>query len=855
MRQLLIGGLWLALCFGAFSELLAQAPEAESKGIEKFEITQTGIGIYRPEKWATAQVNLRNSSSREINLLASTHLQGDTTLQYARQLWVPPKSIMNSWHLIKMPKQTPGQRFFELRTLVTTTEGGVETRAKNEMGAMQFDQAFQIHEAKPVTAAILQPDLQDTLRGKWANAYDLLLTARYEQALTKNLYIIMAPVLPATEEAWDVVDHLVIGDNRILNDSAGIGAIRRWVAAGGSLWVMADLVSPELLEKLMGDEAAITVVDRVTLEHVKVEKASGGENFVPFERDLDRPTPLVRVIAENVEPAFTVNGWPAAFWKSYGEGRILVTTLGTNGWLSPRKPEDRPSNAGVNSQTIFTGSEPLNNLTSGFFVPRPQPAFNPEVAEEQIRETSGYSIPSRSSILGTLLAFTTVVGISAWWLSRTGHLEWLGAATPLAAIISAGVLIAMGNSSRSISSNSNSTSVLQLIQAVPGTDDVRTTGVAGILIASGESKEPLAGQQGGLILPEMSGMEGVTRRLTWTDIDRWSWDNMTQKPGLRTALMTVSGPVPHAVSAEARITGSGIAGRIQLPKGLQMSDAILATPSGRVSLKVTNDGQWTADANSELLSSQYLQASVLSDEQQRRSRILAEQLKPQPNKQVPAVPTIFVWTQPWDQGFSYGLDAPVGGSALVAIPLNWTASEAGQECTLPRPLLAFQEVTGPDGFRPSNYFSKHDNNWQERSGVTTSWIAFDLPHDMMPLTLKRAEVTFKVKGAIGRLEISGFKDGKLQSIQTWNDPIGTLTHTIEDVSLIPLDAKGRFLFRVDAGTSNAEAFKNQEVDEEASATPVPSTDSNIVNYYQFEEISARVTVATPSSQDAPVAAP
>ena len=862
VRHFLLGCLCVTLCMSFLSNALAQEPATATKSIGKFEVSKSGVGVYRSEKWGAAHITVRNPNPSELNLLASTHFAGDATLQYGRRIWAPPKSVMNSWHLIKMPVAKPEQKFFELRTLVMTREGNVETIAKSDTGAMQFDQGFQVADPTPVTMAIIPKGMIESRKSLWSNPLDLVRTARNERGMKTNLISTLEDaLLPATEEAWDVMDHLVIADDRISTDLAGISSIRRWVAGGGSLWIMADQVSPELLEKLMGDEAAITVVDRVGLTQVSVVKATGAETFPPFERDLDLPAPLVRVIAENIEPAFYVNGWPAAFWKPYGQGRILVTTLGTDGWLRPRKSDDTPSVVGENYQTIFFGSEPLNNLSTNFFVPRSQIPFHQEVVEEQVRETIGYSIPSRSIILGTLLGFTGVLGISAAWLSRSGRLEWLGVATPVAAMISAGILTSTGVFYHS--AVPSSTSVIQLVQAVPGTDDVKMIGVAGIYNGGGETKDEISGQHGGLVSPDMTGLEGVTRRLIWTDADRWSWENITQKPGvMRTALTQTSTSVPIAVAAEARIETNGLSGRVVLPEGLQMTDAILATSTGRVALTMANNGQWTVDQNSVLFPGQFIKASLLGDEQQRRTRIMSEILTPQPNKRVPAVPTVYGWTKAWDTGFSYGQDAPVNGSSLIAIPISWSAAAPGQECTIPSPLLNYLEVTGPDGYRPSGYFDFRENKWLEKAGETTTWVAFELPREIMPVTLKRATMTFKVKGAVGRLKISGFKDSQVQPIQTWENPVGTLTYVIEDGSLIPLDANGRFVLRIDAGTSNAAAFsqgsapaENGASEGDGTAVPASTNDSNLTNYWQFEEISAQITVDTPSSGSQPAATP
>ena len=85
---------------------------------------------------------------------------------------------------------------------------------------------------------------------------------------------------------------------------------------------------------------------------------------------------------------------------------------------------------------------------------------------------------------------------------------------------------------------------------------------------------------------------------------------------------------------------------------------------------------------------------------------------------------------------------------------------------------------------------------------------------------------------------------------------GTLTYVVEDGSLIPLDANGRFTLRIDAGTSNAAAYAKEATPAEGSENAAPVVnESNLTNYWQFEEISAQITVDTPSSGSQPAATP
>lgn len=765
---------------------------------------------------------------------------------------MPPNSRMTAWHPIRMPAVTdPSNPFFNLQTQIMSTEGGTETLALSDIGAMQFDQSFRILPDEPVTAIMDNPGTANLPSKLWANTMDLLLTARFKRGLSNNLVIYGEHLAPAGEETLGVLDHLVLSDDRIATDAAGIGAIRRWVVGGGRLWVLADRVSPDVLNALLGDENALTVVDRVEITHLNLVAAPGVFVSAPFERDLDQPVPLVRVIAEGIQPEFTVDGWPAAFWKSSGEGRILVTTLGANGWLREKRAGDPNAGAGSGISTGFYPSEPLSQLAAAFFVRRPAPALPRALAEEQVRDIIGYTIPSRGLVLGTLLGFTALISAGGFWLNRNGRLEYLGLATPVAAFLAGGLLLFTSLQARS--EIPHATAAIQLVQAVPGTDDIRAVGVTG-QFSQGESETAtIAGEKGGWGMPDMSGLEGSLRRIVWTDLDRWSWEKLTQKPGLRTIGMQASGRLSHPLSAVAGFSTGSLSGTVQLAEGLEPADAILATASGRIGLRIDHQGAWTA--TDELGPNQYLVADLLSDEQQRRTRILSEMLQRNPSRPVPPVPTLYLWTKPWGAGQSFGPHA-LTGSALVSVPITWQAPPSGTEFTIPRALLAYREVTGPDGINPSGFYDPRAGEWVERTGAATTWVAFDLPPELLPLRTMRVEVILQVNGPMGRLELSGFRQGKRESIRVWDNPVGTLKHTIEDGSLIPIDGSGRFRFRLDPGIASA-LFSLDKTTDSSTEAPPPrtrglSTEEELgvemdapPTYWRFEDISARITVQVP----------
>lgn len=847
MRPFWILLLWLWAAGAGADPLCAQQNDPVVRGVERVNIAVGGIGIYRPEAWGAVKISLRNAQDREVNLLTTTHFQGDPTLQFGRRFWMPPQSRMVIWHPIRMPAAKLAnsesgdetERFFELQSQVLNTEGDTETLAISDTGALHFDQAFRISDDSPTTAVIGKPVVEESIWTVAPNPFDVLLTARYERGMIRNLTILGDEQAPAGEEVLDALDQLVIFDDRLLNDLAGITAIRRWVTGGGRLWIMADQVRPELLTALLGDEASFSVVDTVELTHVNVVPATP-TGVAPFEGELEKPVSMVRVLAEGLTPAYLCDDWPAALWKPFGAGRILVTTLGPEGWMRPRQENDPPPDNGTSFKTSYFPGQPLSALSVEFFVKQPAPALPVAAAEQNVQSLIGYRIPSRGLVVGSLLAFTGMIVGGGVWLSRRGQLERLGLAIPLFSLVIAGVLLGAGIQTRS--EIPSDLAAVQLVQPVPGSEDVRISGAAGIFTKDDGQASERRGNSGGWGMPDMAGLEGTTRRLVWNDLDQWTWEKLSLKPGLRTMPFQSASHLDRPVRASASFANGALAGQLQLPDGLDAGDAILATSSGRIGLTLSRDGRWSV-AQEQLGPGQFLAATVLSDEQQRRNHLMSQILAPSAEQLPPPVPTIYAWTQPWSQGLVQSDSAPIG-SAVVAVPVQWLPTPPGTTFTIPQAFLTYREIRGPDGSRPSGFFDARSRQFVEKSGPNSGWVAFDLPPELLPLQTRQVDVTFRVTGPMGRLELSAFQDGQLKSLRVWQNPVGTLQHTVEDGNLMPIDSSGRMFFRVDAGT-------------EVIETPLEAGDklSNPTTYWQFVDISAQITAEVPDDDRGTLASP
>src|SRR5438477_2763253 len=131
-------------------------------------------------------------------------------------------------------------------------------------------------------------------------AYELVVAVRCQQRLSRRLDHLGDHFFAPDDVSLGVLDQLVIADDRALEDPAGLAAIRRWVYGGGRLWVLADKVHPQVLERILGDQCALQVIDRVGLTTVRIEPIVEQGMTPPIETDYERPVDLVRIVASGV---------------------------------------------------------------------------------------------------------------------------------------------------------------------------------------------------------------------------------------------------------------------------------------------------------------------------------------------------------------------------------------------------------------------------------------------------------------------------------------------------------------------------------------------------------------------------
>lgn len=834
-------------------------------------VSPAGTYAYVAGKWGIVRISVTNPTSEPVQVLAASYFVDEPTLQYGRRVWIPPQSRIVTWHPLLLPANSAqGVTRFDFRTLVFDATQTREVLIRSDSGALQFEGTLRAHEGRLITGMIDHLGVSEAIDAK--APFDLVLSSQLFATRVGHITHLSDQLLPAGEECLQTLDQMVIADNRVLNDGAGLAAIRRWLFGGGHLWVMLDRVDPRVLERLLGDEFFCQVVDRVGLTTVRLESKAPNGNVSRETRDHEQPVEFVRVLASEVDVACTVDGWPAAFWKNCGEGRLLVTTLAPNGWMRAKTAEDsanrprfRPDatqRSPASSRTGFYTEQPgsgspgqagsstapdnqvtpwqapfiplgaMQELGSDFFRPRPEPRLTKETMEKIVEEYVGYSIPARWQVVGLLLGFSGALAAIGFWIWRRGRLELLGVISPILALGVSGLLVWLGWQQRS--SIPSAVASVQFVRALPGTDDVRVEGVAGFF-SSETGVATVGSKSGGWLLPDMRGNDGTTRRMVWSDLDEWQWENLPESVGLTTGTLQQSTTSAERLEARAMFGPEGLAGRLHAPAAHAPTDAMLATRDGRIGVELRDDGTFVARSNAVFTAEQFLAADLLSDEQHRRQRVLTQLLDGPVRRDYPAEPQLLFWSKPWNLGFQFALNRQALGSALVAVPLKLERPPTGTDVLLAAPLLPYRETLGPDDIATIGLWDYRKREWQPKSVPTMTWLKFQIPGVLLPVLVQRGRLVIRVEGPVVRLEVAGLRSNRTEivPIKTWTDPVGTLSLDLTDRELLSLTADGGLMLRVAAGDPSR-----------AEPTSATADLDGKVSYWHIESLALELHVKT-----------
>lgn len=734
------------------------------------------------DRWGMVGFRVVNPTDRPVELLATLYFQNDAGLQFGRRLWLPPQSRRRSSYLLRTPPEVPrGRQTIPVNALLFEQQGARQRLIAAPDGGVTH---------RGMLPLVVEPPLTAVLLGDTALEARAAVGAMREAVeLSRRMTTLQTDSLPTSAFALEGLGNLVLGTDLLAQDAAACQAVRHWLHDGGRIWIMLDRVSPEAVQRLLGDTFRCHIVDRLSLTHFQVLD----QRDVPRRADgppqeLEQPVDLVRVVGPDLQVTHTVAGWPAAFWHPAGKGRVLITTLGARGWVRPRTPDD-PQPVSSRDRGALIATPPLTTLAA-----RLVPVESPPPAASELWESSavgpiGYRIVERRWVGLILLGFAaSLLGAGLWLIPRGGlaHLGWVG---PLLSLAAAGLLVLLGAGSRR--AVPSTVSRIQVVEISPGTRDVAASGILA-MYNQGELRQPLGSRDGGIFWPDMEGLEGTTRRMIWTDLDRWHWDHLALPTGIRLAPFRYHAVVAQPVVARARFGPDGLVGQLQAPAFASPTDALVATSAQRrMALNIRPDGSFTAGSPQVLAPNQYLTDVVLSDIQRQR-QVMYRQLLGDAARPVRfSSPLLFAWTAPLEMQFDLVPEARQLGDSVLAVPLEFEPSDAGARVLVPTTFLPYESVPLPGLGGISSTYSNLEQKWLGPNHVESrTLLRFQVPPVLQPIRCQTARLTIKIRAPSRPLEVQGLVDGRLQTLERRESPVGLVQFQLDRPDALAVDERG-----------------------------------------------------------------
>lgn len=751
-----------------------------------------GIGQYVRNQWGVVGVDLKNPTPQPMDLLSILYFPDKPDLQFARQFRVPPRSVRAAW----FPFRTTGSiadraQGMDVKTMLIDRTGPSEAIVKTSLGEMLGNEPLSVQTDRMVTGLVSDQNEIDPA----------VIAFRISQNVTRRLAVIDTAYPPPIEEGLEGLDQLVFSSDSLARDSASLAAIREWVEKGGRLWIMLDKISAETVLLLFGDTFEFREVDRIRLMQFAIR--GQGPDGMPV--DLEDPVDFVRVIAPGVDVVHTVNNWPASFFLTLGKGKVLFTSLAGKAWVRPRRPGDlRPGDGYIGNESVSTSV--LEELFYKFVKDPSPPALRPADFEDFVSEQIGYRIIGRKSVMLVLGMFCLALLGAAVTLSRSKQLEQLGWLGPAAAIVAALFLAMMGRSSRH--AVPTTVAVAQMVEVSAKSNDLQMSGMLALYNPE-ETTTPLGSEKGGIFTPDLEDQAGSIRRMVWTDVDQWHWENVTLPPGLQVAPFSHTTTIDRQISARGTFGPNGLEGKIDAGPFEDLGDALVAFPGGNgLAIRLKPNGDFSAGPKDVLASGEFIGGSILSDEERRRNAAYQKLFRVSKQGSYPAEPKLLAWAAPFDMHFTLPVVAQRVGSALLSIPLEFEPMAPGTRFLIPGPCVQYHSV-GKSGAYAT------EGRWIEAlTEPRPTTLRFTLPQEILPVRLDVALLTLEISAPSRVLEITNGANASEGShaepkvLATRDSPLGRFEFKIDQADVLKLDESGSLVLGINV-TAPAGAEKTR----------------------------------------------
>lgn len=780
-------------------------------------VAPAGAGRNRKGRWSTLSVNGLNRTDQDSEELGIVTIGEQTNLQYARKFWIPANSKRQGWMNVEIPDDIADD---QLQVPMTTmhlkaTESG-ESFQPDVVGMTKSSRSLLISRSQVVTGAILTPRDPNAADADHAKELSQTIYAAIDAVTVdeQDLGIVelSGGFVPPTANPLDALDVIVVANDSILHDTVAVQRFQSWLQSGGNAWVMADQIEPESVRALLGDSSCYSVVDEVELNDytMVVPPAHSSAKEATYDWTTEQPVTLLRVLADTDEVEATIDGWPAAFWKDVGQGRVLFTTLGAKGWLGE---------GGV-------PMTPLTNIAEDLFVEKTPPANQVARISRFLDQEIGYSIPSRGTVAAILGFHLLLVFGIGMWLVRKQALQYLAVLIPASALLATGSLVAIGKANTSQVPSTIATG--QIARALPGSASLRMESVNAIY---SQERQPLpitvAADTTATMVGESDSSELM--RIVWDDSGKSSWQFVDQPPGVVRHVKSQSlVTLPQPWKVIGKFTERGFEGTLQgIPAANAQDPVIASLPSPPLAVEFDPDAEDKFIASKMLDRDQYIDSALVTDTQQQRQQFIRE-LIADTGSLVSQTPSLLLWTNPVPTGTDFGDGFGREGWALASIPIRIDRAAPGESFMIPPMFVSLRASSRG----PSIFFNTAKGRTPDSFNKPGK---FELrcvpPSAVLPCDMKRALIAIRAVAPGRTMTISGFNGDQPVTLLEQPNPNGRVECVIDNPDVLSLDSEGGL--PIEVSFSQTEKEKIAETQSLSRSDQQSSTNSWSVDYFNI----------------------
>lgn len=742
------------------------------------------------EGWSTLQFIVENPSTIGRDARVAVFYPERPGVQYARDIWVPARASVTTTITVGPAPSQKSDFVRQFETILYDRTGG-QNKIVFPPGEQRIRERAVIYRKREQTTAVLADvGLSEPGKPDPRVSDEILTLARMPRLGAFSEYVsIVDSFIPVSSQALDTIDVFVVAGNRLSLDPPGIAALRRWLHEGGRIWVMLDQVDPELVASILGDDFDVGVVDTTELTSILLVGQSAGALREEVQ-NVDKPVKFVHAIPGAEDRVLAkVDGWPAAFVRKVGRGKVVFTTLGQRGWSRPRTPREGDS-AFPNFKKFPVPQNSVTFLAAELHPPVEPDPLPVEVFQPMLEEQIGYSIVKRSTVAIIMTIFLAVLVITIFVVRKSRSPEKVAVVLPIIALVVAAVFVFLGDRTRK--DLPTMITLAGVLDPVQGGEDSVLTGMYAFYHS--EAGPALLGSVEGAVMSlDEEGLEGKTRVRLETDTDQWRWDQLSFPAGARTGYLR-SSIKTGKVSATAKFGPNGIQGRISTGNLTGISDAVLSSKSRELlAINLDGNGNFSAGTANVLPPGQYSPNPVLTDKQQRRQEIIKKIHSGSAPKYLEGRDFILAWADAPVSSLLHESDTKISGDVLVVIPVEFEKSDPDASILAPRGLVSYKryEDGKPIPVRMS------------ASYPVDMRLRFQVPNSTLPIKLDKAILHLHLRAPFRRLTVSGVNGSSLKQLQQTEAPIEPIKIEINDPELLKLDSDGGIWLNIAIGAASA----------------------------------------------------